>query len=149
MTRKQPRRKARPGLDEYGRTSLHYAARDGDEALCRMILAEGGDPNAQDDNGWSPLHFAAQATAPRVAEMLLRAGASHSLRDSFGNTALFRAVFSSRGDGSVISLLRQAGADVFAVNNHGVSPFSLAHTIGNYNVTQFFADMDPRQPQPN
>ena len=85
--------------------------------------------------------FAAQAVAEEVATLLLAARANTELRDSFGNTPLFRAVFCSRGKGGVIGLLRQAGADPFAENSSGVSPYKLAHTIGNYDVAQFFADL--------
>ena len=141
MAGRKPKRTARPGVDEYGRTPLHYAALEGDAPRCRELLEAGADSNAQDDNGWTPLHFAAQAVAEEVATLLLAARANTELRDSFGNTPLFRAVFCSRGKGGVIGLLRQAGADPFAENSSGVSPYKLAHTIGNYDVAQFFADL--------
>jgi ankyrin repeat protein len=105
------------------------------------LLVAGADVNSQDDNGWSPLHFAAQASSPECISVLLRAGASVSLRDSSGNTALSKAVFSSRGSGAIIRLLREAGADPLATNNHGVSPVGLARTIANYDVAQFFSDL--------
>jgi uncharacterized protein len=141
MPRKQPKRTPRPGVDEYGRTALHYAAADGNEAEVSRLLREGADANAQDDNGWSPLHFAAQAVSPSITSLLLAAGACVDVTDSFCNTPLWKAVFSSKGNGSVIALLRQAGASPTAVNNHGVSPVSLARTIANYDVAQFFADL--------
>ena len=106
MPRKQPKRTPRPGVDEYGRTALHYAAADGNEAEVSRLLREGADANAQDDNGWSPLHFAAQAVSPSVTSLLLAAGARVDVTDSFGNTPLSKAVFSSKGNGSVIALLR-------------------------------------------
>lgn len=141
MAGKQPKRRAREGVDAYGRTPLHYAAADSKASDVADLLAAGADPNAQDDNGWSALHFAAQAVSAECAQALLQAGASVSLRDSFGNTALLRAVFSSRGNGSVIRVLREAGADPHASNNHGVSPVSLARTIANHDVAQFFSDI--------
>lgn len=141
MTGKQPKRKPKEGVDSYGRTPLHYAAADSKHDEVAKLLAAGADVNAQDDNGWSPLHFSAQALSSECTAELLRAGADHSLQDSFGNTALFRAVFSSYGDGSVIQLLRQAGANSFEVNKHGVSPISLARTIANHDVAQFFSDL--------
>jgi ankyrin repeat protein len=72
---------------------------------------------------------------------LLDAGAPVNARDANGNTPLSDAVFRSRGRGDVIKLLRDRGADPTLKNNHGVSPLSLAHTIANYDVRQFFADL--------
>jgi uncharacterized protein len=141
MARKQPKRKQRPGVDGYGRTPLHYAAADGRIEEVARLLAAGADANAQDDNGWSPLHFAAQAISAGATQALLAAGANTELRDSFGNTALSTAVFASKGDGSVIKLLRTAGADPHAANSSGVTPLGLARTIANYDVAQFFSDL--------
>ncbi len=141
MTKKIPKKKARPGIDEYGRTALHYAAVDGDNIRLEELLRAGADPNAQDDNGWTALHFAAQARALSCVQALLQAGAAVDLRDSHGNTALSTAVFKSRGDGAIIAVLRKAGADPRAANNHGVSPVRLARTIANYDIAQFFSDI--------
>lgn len=140
MSGKHPKRIARPGVDEYGRTPLHYAASEGDAKLVGRLLAEGSNPNAQDDNGWCPLHFAAQAVCVAAATALIDAGANVTLRDRFGNTPLFRAVFCSRGDGSVIRLLRSAGADPDSPNESGVTPRQLAQNIANFDVAQFLTD---------
>jgi len=141
VTKKQPKRQVRPGVDNYGRSPLHYAAVEGNDALCRDLLASGADPNVQDDYGWAPLHFAAQARSGSTTTALLAASADPDVRDRHGNTPLFTDVFHSRGDGSVIALLRSAGASPHAYNNHGVSPVSLARTIANTNVARFFEDV--------
>lgn len=146
MSRKHPKREPRPGVDEYGRTELHYAALDGDLVRASALLVGGADPGAADDDGWTPVHFAAQAHAPGVCEALLVAGAPVDAVDSNGNTPLFRAVFASRGRGEVIAVLRQHGADPFRANANGVSPLGLARTIGNYDVAQFFADLSGESP---
>jgi ankyrin repeat protein len=101
-------------------------------------LVAGANPNAQDDNGWTPLHFAAQAVSESVTALLLAAGADVGVKDTFGNTPLFRAVFCARGDGSVITALLEAGANPNEANKSGVTPLGLAETIGNYDAKQFF-----------
>jgi ankyrin repeat protein len=128
-------------VDKYGRTDLHYAARDGNAGRCVELIEAGADPSARDDDGWSALHFAAQANSADVVHALAFAGAEVDARDYSGNTPLFRAVFSSSGEGAVIVALRALGADPWVANNHGVSPISLARKIANYDVAQFFRDL--------
>jgi len=41
MAGKQPKRTQRPGVDEYGRTLLHYAAADGDAARVQDLIRAG------------------------------------------------------------------------------------------------------------
>jgi ankyrin repeat protein len=141
MSAKQPKRKAREGVDEYGRTPLHYAALEDRHADVLRLLTSGANPNAQDDAGWTPLHCAAQSRSVEAAKALLEAGAQTELKDINGNTPLWRAVMASRGDGSVIGLLRRAGANPNAGNLHGISPISMARTITNYPLAQFFDDL--------
>jgi len=141
MSGKHPKRNERPGVDRAGRTALHYAAGDGDAALVKELLASGMACGVADDSGWTPLHFAAQKSAPQIVQLLLEAGADVDPRDSNGNTPLFKAVFSSRGNGDVIKLLRASGADSNATNANGVSPLTLARTIANFDVRQFFSDL--------
>ena len=122
------------------RTPLHYAAADAKPEVLAQLIAEGGNVNAQDSSGWAPLHFAAQALSTECVSLLLAAGAQVDIQDSFGNTPLARAVFGYLGDGSLIQLLRAAGADPHLKNKHGISPVELACSITNRDVAKFFAD---------
>ena len=93
---------------------------------------------------YEKIHIRAARPLPaRRHRRFLRFGANPDLRDAHGNTALFRAVFASRGEGGVIQLLRKAGADPTARNASGVSPLSLARTIANNPVAVHFADLGP------
>jgi ankyrin repeat protein len=109
--------------------------------LCAELLAAGAVPNVPDDSGWTPLHFAAQAQSAPVTKLLIDASANLDVRDGNGNTPLWRATMTSRGQGEVIGLLRAAGADPCAKNNAGISPVSLARTIANFPLAQFFSDL--------
>jgi len=124
-----------------GRIELHYSSASGNAEAVRDHLRGRANPNAADDNGWSPLHFAAQANSEAVALLLLLAGAEVNAQDSNGNTPLSTAVFSSRGDGELIQLLRASGADPFLKNNYDVSAVSLARSIANHDVAQHFIDL--------
>jgi ankyrin repeat protein len=128
-------------LDEFGRSDLHYAARDGDLAAVEKLVSHGADVNLQDKRGWTPLHFAAQALSEDVTTYLLSHGARVDLEDAYGNTPLSTATFACKGDGRVIRALRAAGADPKKKNKSGVSPLELARTIANYDIAQFYSDI--------
>jgi ankyrin repeat protein len=128
-------------VDREGRTELHYAALDGKSRRVRAFLSGGADPSAKDKAGWTPLHAAVQSYRLEVAALLIQHGAEVDAQDANGNTPLSTAVFESRGRGQMIALLRRAGADPLRKNHHGVSPLNLARDIANYDVAQFFADL--------
>jgi hypothetical protein len=43
----------------------------------------------------------------------------------------------------MIELLRSHGADEHAANAYGQTPTGLSRLIANYDVSQFFVDLDP------
>ncbi|QMU74840.1 ankyrin repeat domain-containing protein [Streptacidiphilus sp. PB12-B1b] len=90
------------GRDLFGRTAAHNAVVNGDVAESRATLERGADPDAVDKAGWTPLHFAAQAQEAQAAEVLLSAGASADVADRHGSTALWRAVFTFRGESATL-----------------------------------------------
>ncbi len=137
----KPKRENRPGVDRMGRSPLHYAAAEGDAVQVRQLLSSGLDASLADDEGRTPLHFAAQSNSVEVAAELLDAGAVVDAVDQHGNTPLSDAVFNSNGRGELIRLLRARGANPHHSNNHGISPLSLARTIANFDVRQFFNDL--------
>lgn len=125
-------------MNDEGRTALHLAALKGDAGEVRRLLSGGANPNLQCDQGWTPLHCATQLNSAECVSLLLAHGATLDLRDRFGNTALWRAVMASKGEGAVIAILLEAGANRDLANDSGVSPVALAARIGNYDIARFF-----------
>lgn len=124
--------------DRGGRTPLMNAVIDTLVEIAEILLKAGANPNLKDKGGWSALHFASQSQSLDLVKLLAQYNAEINSIDDYGNTPLFRAVFRSRGDGTIIKELLRLGADRDIENKHGVSPLKLANTIANYNVRQFF-----------
>lgn len=120
----------RPPADLMGRVPLHYAALFGDLAGARKLLDEGVDADIRDQDGQSPLHYAAQGGAVAVAALLLEHGALVDAVDGGSNTPLWCATLRSRGDGDVVRLLLERGADPHHANDAGKSPADLAAAFG-------------------
>jgi ankyrin repeat protein len=94
-----------------GMTPLLTAAPYCDADISRVLLESGAKPNAADVRGLTPLMLAAASesqTADRV-RALLKAGAEVNAKSVTGETALDWAL--KYGDASVISTLRDAGAE--------------------------------------
>ena len=127
--------------DRQGRSELHNCALTGTADEARALLAVGADPSLQDRDGFTPLHLAAQQGNVDVAKVLLENRVPVDAKNRFGNTALFVAVFNSKGDGELIRLLRDAGADPNTRNLAGQTPVGLSRLIANYDVAQFFVDV--------
>lgn len=126
--------------DPLGRTLLMEAVLEKRADLVKLLLENGVDPRAADRDGATALHFAAQAHLPDVVQLLLDKGAPVDPKDHLGNTPLFKALTTFRGDadGDAIWALLLAGADKTIKNTHGVSPEDLSHEISNYDLPQFF-----------
>jgi uncharacterized protein len=81
-----PKRKPRPGVDEYGRTPLWYHAFRGDVVAVREAIDSAANVNAGDDVNYAPLHVAVQAGRVPVIEALIAAGADPNAVDRHGNS---------------------------------------------------------------
>jgi len=124
--------------DKDGRTALLHAVLSKNLKVMKYLITLGCQINVSDKNGWSPLHYAAQSGNLEMAQILIDSKIQVDMVDHYGNTALGRAVFNSKGDGEMIKLLLKNGADPNLSNNAGISPLKLANTIANYDVKQFF-----------
>jgi hypothetical protein len=87
---------------------LMVAAFYGQDALVKLLLQKGANPDRVSRKGRTALMFAARQGQTEVVKRLLGAGASASLKDDAGNTAVKLATL--RGHEQIVALLRKAGA---------------------------------------
>lgn len=106
-------------LHNVGRTSLHYAAGAGHQALVEFLLHRGAEIDARADTGYTPLHLASGLSQKAIAEALIARGANVNAKDVRG-TPLHAAVI--RGDLAITELLLKKGSDPNATNAAGETP---------------------------
>ncbi len=114
-----------------------------EEETVRLLLDAGIDPNERlDDVGMRPLHvlyfgsgctvmsYPSPPATTTLTRLLLERGADPNLPDDRNNTPLKLAAMAC--DGSVVSILIEAGADMGATDNFGFTAFDIAIGISAF-----------------
>ena len=139
---------AAPDADTRDRRSLPVlAAVLPDLRLLRALIERGVDVNRMQD-GMTPLLAATRDSwhgRPEAVMTLLANGADPRSADADGNTPLHHAARSS--DPGVAALLRDAGADIDALNRAGQSPLGSACACGNWRLARFLLERGAK-PEP-
>ena len=115
-----------------------------DLRLLRALIERKVDVNAMQD-GINPLLAATRDSwhgRPEAVMTLLANGANPHITDADGNTALHHAARSS--DPGVAALLRDAGANLDALNHDRVSPLGSACAAGNWRLARFLLERGAR-----
>lgn len=111
-----------------------------DLRLLRVLIAHGIDLDAA-HAGMTPLLAATRDSwhgRPDAVMTLLANGADPRAVDQEGNTPLHHAARSS--DPGVAALLRDAAADIDAINGEGLSPLGVACAAGNWRLAKFLLE---------
>ncbi len=113
--------------------ALYQAARDGDVAEVRRLIASGADSNGAEETtfGRMALHRAAFNGHVDCVRVLVEGGASVDKRDRFGLTPLHWAA--SRKHCEIVTYLLEKGASVNSMNSIGQTPL---HFAGNAAVAK-------------
>ncbi len=133
--------------DQGGRIPLHYAALEDDVPLVKTLLAEGADVNATDKSGLTPLHFACYEGNVEAVRILLDARPNLEIKNAFGSTPLSAVLTAPKSKAEIVSLLRERGADPFAVDGQGRTVVDLARWIGDPGVMRCFEDVSEEADQ--
>ena len=85
-----------------------FAARNGHEAVVKLLLEKGAELETKNTDGRTPLSYAARNGHEAVVELLLEKGAELETKDKDGETPLSYAA--RNGHEAVVKLLLEKGA---------------------------------------
>jgi ankyrin repeat protein len=110
------------------------AAKDGDAATVRTLLAKHVDVNAAEADGTTALLWAVQHNDGEMAGALLTAKANANAANRYGVTPL--SVACTNGNAAIIEKLLRAGADANATTREGETPLMIAARTGRVDAVK-------------
>ncbi|OAQ60148.1 ankyrin repeat domain-containing protein [Pochonia chlamydosporia 170] len=106
----------------------------GKEELVQMLLENGADVTAKDNDGWTALHLAVALGHEGVVRVLLENGADVTAKHNDGWTALHLAAMV--GHDGVVRAFLENGADVTAKDDDGRTALRFAAATGHEGVVR-------------
>jgi len=109
----------------------------------KKFIADGGDVNMQDKNGWTALMFRSwYIFSPmnfKIVKILIKAGAKLDIQDKSGDTALMIA--SLFNNHKIAEILIDAGADKDIKNNEGETALDYAKERNHTKIIELLTEV--------
>lgn len=112
-------------------TSLHWAARYGNQKVVRFLLEKGMNADIVNTNKTSPLHWAIKGGHEGVVKVLIEHGADINLQNVSGTSPLHQAVRSQNK--KIVGFLLSRGVNTDLQELAGDSPLHVAVKMGSRN----------------
>jgi len=112
-----------------GNARIVDAAKAGDFAAVKALIAQKADVNLPEADGMTALHWAVRANDLPTVQALIRAGANVNAASRYGMTPLLFAA--QNGEPKVVAALVKAGANPNATMPEGETPLMAAARTGN------------------
>jgi ankyrin repeat protein len=136
--------------DNDGRTTFHYAAKEGNLKACKHIQSMGLDMNALDNYEQNALHYAAyvggSAIIPSKKESALKnsfetvnflidAGLNINAKDDIDDTPLNNSIYQDINNFDVAKLLVDKGAEINHINKDNRTPLIFSALKNHVDIT--------------
>ncbi|UKZ79073.1 hypothetical protein TrVFT333_006824 [Trichoderma virens FT-333] len=116
-------------------TPLHEAARNGKADVVKLLLGQGANIEAKNNDGNTPLHDAARNGKADVTKLLLARGANIEAKNNdIGDTPLHLAAWNGKAD--MVKFLLDHRANIEAKDNSGNTPLRDAAWNGKADVAK-------------
>ncbi|MCG8340703.1 MAG: ankyrin repeat domain-containing protein, partial [Cytophagales bacterium] len=124
--------------DKDGWTPLHWAAKNGHQAVVAYLKERGADINATCKYGGTPLHWAAQNGQKELAEYLQSEGADTNATCKYGGTPLHWAA--KNGQKELVEYLLAQKAGINAKTKDGWTPLHWAAAKGHQALVEYLLE---------
>lgn len=140
-------KKAINGKTNTGKTPLISATINADSALVKLLLDNGADIEAVDDEGETALQHAIVNNKENTLKVLLAAGAKTNTANKSGNTLLHTAICSNNP--KTVALLLEKNLDPCIKNKQGENALAMAKTINLKGLQLMRDDLTEQQNKAN
>ena len=135
--------------DKYARTTLHYAADNGQLEIVNTILKKRATSTIierikqnifpdRDEDGRTPLYYAAENGHIEVMKSLKESGAKINIRDNYNITPLHLAVANKQLE--AVKYLKENGAKINAKDNQGRMPLHWVAEHGQIEMVKYLKE---------
>lgn len=130
--------------DEFGTSALHYAIVHKQVEIVYLLLSLGADVAIQDNDGCTAVHYAVEYELPDILIALLeKCPTAVGISNKYGNQPLWAAIFNSKENFKLISILLDFGSDIDHLNNVNLSPLDILGRKKNPLLLNYFRQRLP------